>query len=136
MNWVRQRKTSGYQALIMTPQQQAFEILLNTPEPRRTLVLCDAATALRVSEILGLMWMDLNFDDLVMQVRRAYAGDVLRSRSQKPRRHLFPCIRCWPAFCWRGGKRVPTPQRVTSSWVEELSENRVTALKCGGQGRS
>lgn len=42
MNWVRQRTTSDYQALIMTPQQ-AFEILLNIPEPRRTLVLSDAA---------------------------------------------------------------------------------------------
>jgi hypothetical protein len=36
MNWVRQRTTSDYQALIMTPQQ-AFEILVNIPEPRRTL---------------------------------------------------------------------------------------------------
>jgi integrase len=35
-------------------------------------VLSDAAIALRVSEILGLMWTDLNFDELVMQVRRAY----------------------------------------------------------------
>lgn len=30
MNWVRQRTTSDYQALIMTPQQ-AFEILVNIP---------------------------------------------------------------------------------------------------------
>jgi hypothetical protein len=37
----------------MNPQQ-AFEILLNIPEPRRTLVLTDVATALRVSKILGL----------------------------------------------------------------------------------
>src|SRR6202047_3987380 len=65
MNWVRQRTTSNYQALIMTPQQ-AFEILLNTREPRRTLLLSDAATALRVSEILGLMWIDLHFEGLVM----------------------------------------------------------------------
>ena len=45
----------------MSPRQ-AFEILLNIPEPR-TLVLTDAATALRVSEILGLMWLDLDFVD-------------------------------------------------------------------------
>ena len=53
MNWVRQKTTSSYTAVIMNPLQ-AFEILLNIPEPRRTLVLTDAATALRVSEILGL----------------------------------------------------------------------------------
>jgi len=49
-----------------------LKFLLNIPEPRRTLALNDAATALRVSEILGLMWMDLNFEDLVLYVRRAY----------------------------------------------------------------
>jgi len=38
MNWVRQKTTSNYTAVIMNPQQ-AFEILLNIPEPRRTLVL-------------------------------------------------------------------------------------------------
>src|SRR5208337_2891064 len=89
MNWVRQRTTSGYQALIMTPQQ-AFEILLNTPEPRRTLVLCDAATALRVSEILGLMWRDLNFDDLVMQVRRAYVWGRFKEPKSKASKAPVP----------------------------------------------
>ena len=71
MNWVSQRTTSDYKAVTMTPKQ-AFEILLNIPEPRRTLTLSDAATALRVSELLGLMWMDLDFEGLVIYVRRAY----------------------------------------------------------------
>jgi hypothetical protein len=35
MNWVSQRTTSDYTAVPMTPKQ-AFEILLNIPEPRRT----------------------------------------------------------------------------------------------------
>jgi integrase len=89
MNWVRQRTTSDYQALIMTPQQ-AFEILLNIPEPRRTLVLSDAATALRVSEILGLMWMDLNFDELVMHVRRAYVWGRFKAPKSKASRAPVP----------------------------------------------
>src|SRR6516165_4570729 len=94
MNWVRQRTTSSYQALIMTPQQ-AFEILLNIPEPRRTLALSDAATALRVSEILGLMWMDLNFDDLVMYVRRAYVWGRFKepkSRASKAPVPMHPLL--------------------------------------------
>jgi len=40
MNWVSQRTTSDYRAIVMTPKQ-AFEVLLNTPEPRRTLTLSD-----------------------------------------------------------------------------------------------
>jgi len=67
MNWVSQRTTSDYRAIVMTPKQ-AFEVLLNTPEPRRALTLSDAATALRVSELLGLMWMDLDFEGLVIYV--------------------------------------------------------------------
>ncbi len=70
MNWVSQRTTSDYTAVPMTPKQ-AFEILLNVPEPRRTLTLSDAATVLRVSELLALMWTDLDFADRVMYVRRA-----------------------------------------------------------------
>jgi len=89
MNWVRQRTTSDYQALIMTPQQ-AFEILVNIPEPRRTLVLSDAATALRVSEILGLRWVDLNFDDLVMHVRRAYVWGRFKEPKSKASRAPVP----------------------------------------------
>ena len=89
MNWVRQRTTSNYQALIMTPQQ-AFEILLNIREPRRTLVLSDAATALRVSEILGLMWMDLNFEDLVMHVRRAYVWGRFKAPKSKSSKAPVP----------------------------------------------
>jgi len=89
MNWVRQRTTSTYQALIMTPQQ-AFEILLNIPEPRRTLALSDAATALRVSEILGLMWMDLNFEDLVMYVRRAYVWGRFKEPKSKASKAPVP----------------------------------------------
>ena len=88
MNWVRQRRTSTYQALIMTPQQ-AFEIL-NIPEPRRTLALSDAATALRVSEILGLMWMDLNFEDLVMYVRRAYVWGRFKEPKSKASKAPVP----------------------------------------------
>jgi integrase len=60
MNWVSQRTTSNYTAVPMTPKQ-AFEILLNISEPRRTLTLSDAATALRVSELLALTWADLDF---------------------------------------------------------------------------
>jgi integrase len=39
---------------------------------RRTMVLTDAATALRVSEVLALKWNDLDFTDHLIQVRRAY----------------------------------------------------------------
>lgn len=89
MNWVNQRTTSDYTAVPMTPKQ-AFEILLNIPEPRRTLTLSDAATALRVSELLALMWTDLDFAGLVMYVKRAYVWGrfkVPKSKASKAIKH-------------------------------------------------
>jgi len=82
LNWVRQKTTSGYVPVIMNPRQ-AFEILLNIPEPRRTLVLTDAATALRVSEILGLVWADLDFDSQVIEVKRAYVWGAFKAPKSK-----------------------------------------------------
>src|SRR2546422_279965 len=89
MNWVSQRTTSDYRALIMTPKQ-AFEVLLNIPEPRRTLTLSDAATALRVSELLGLMWMDLDFEESVMYVRRAYVWGRFKEPKSKASKAPVP----------------------------------------------
>jgi len=71
LNWIRQKTMSSYVPMI-TNARQAFEILLNIPEPRRTLLLTDAATALRVSEILGLMRADLDFECQVIGVKRVY----------------------------------------------------------------
>lgn len=89
MNWVSQRTTSDYRAIVMTPKQ-AFEVLLNIPEPRRTLTLSDAATALRVSELLGLMWMDLDFEGLVIYVRRAYVWGRFKEPKSKASKAPVP----------------------------------------------
>jgi integrase len=89
MNWVSQRTTSDYRAIVMTPKQ-AFEVLLNIPEPRRTLTLSDAATALRVSELLGLMWKDLDFDGSVIYVRRAYVWGRFKEPKSKASKAPVP----------------------------------------------
>ena len=112
MNWVSQRTTSDYRAIVMTPKQ-AFEVLLNIPEPRRTLTLSDAATALRVSELLGLMWMDLDFEGLAIYVRRAYVWGRFKEPNRKRRRLLFPSIRSWLDSSSHGTKEQSTPRRAT-----------------------
>jgi integrase len=48
-----------------------LEIFDNLDLMRRTMALTDAATALRVSEILALKWNDLDFIDHLIRVRRA-----------------------------------------------------------------
>jgi len=91
MNWVSQRTTSDYRAVVMTPKQ-AFEVLLNIPEPRRTLTLSDAATALRVSELLGLTWMDIDFENMAIHVRRADVWGRFKEPKSKASKAAVPFV--------------------------------------------
>jgi integrase len=60
MRFVRCKTTSGYEAMILSPQQ-AYAIVRNLREPERTLTLLAAGTGLRISECLGLQWQDVSF---------------------------------------------------------------------------
>jgi integrase len=106
MNWVRQQTTSNYTAVIMSPPQ-AFEILMNIPEPRRTLVLTDAATALRVSEILGLTWEDVNFSEQLMQIRRAYVWGRFKPPKSKASKAPVPMHPVLAGFLMVWHERTP-----------------------------
>jgi integrase len=106
MNWVSQRTTSDYKAVIMTPAQ-AFQVLLKIPEPRRTLTLSDAATALRISELVALSWMDLDFDGLLMHVRRAYVWGRFKSPKSKASRAPVPMHPLLAGFLLAWRERTP-----------------------------
>ena len=71
MRFVRCKTTSGYEAMIIAPEQ-AYEIVRNLREPERTLTLLAAGTGLRISECLGLQWQDANFADAMIHVRRTW----------------------------------------------------------------
>jgi len=71
MRFVRCKTTSGYEALILTPEQ-AYAVLANLPEPERTLTLLAAGTGLRISECLGLQWQDVSFAEGMIPVRRTW----------------------------------------------------------------
>jgi integrase len=106
LRWVRQKTTSTYVPVIMSPRQ-AFEILVNIPEPRRTLVLTDAATALRVSEILGLIWADLDFESQVIQVKRAYVWAEFKMPKSKASRAPVPMHPVLAGFLLAWRERTP-----------------------------
>jgi integrase len=109
MNWVRQRTISSYTPVIMNPRQ-AFEILRNIPEPRRTLVLTDVATALRVSEVLGLMWMDLDFENQIIEVKRAYVWGQFKNPKSKASKAPVPMHPVLAGFLMAWRERSPYAQ--------------------------
>jgi integrase len=71
INFVRQSLASDFEPVILT-LPQVLDIFDNLDLMRRTMVLTDAATALRVSEVLALQWKDLDFEAQLIRVRRAY----------------------------------------------------------------
>jgi integrase len=82
LRFVRCKTTSGYEAMILSPQQ-AFSILVTLAEPERTLTLLAAATGLRISECLGLQWQDVSFVESLIHVRRTWTcGEVGRPKSK------------------------------------------------------
>src|SRR5579871_2872505 len=46
-------------------------LLKKLPEPLRTAVELDAFTGLRRGELIGLQWQDVDFENLVIHVRRS-----------------------------------------------------------------
>src|SRR5258706_2815571 len=94
MRFVRCKTTSGYEAMIITPEQ-AFAVVCNLREPERTLTLLAAGTGLRISECLGLQWHDVNFADGMIDVRRTWTcGQVglPKSKASKGPVPLHPLL--------------------------------------------
>jgi integrase len=63
------------------------------PEPFRTAVFLDGTSGLRVGELLGLKWEDVDFKQKVIHIRRSIVkqkiGPPKTEASQKPFRHTF-----------------------------------------------
>lgn len=55
---------------ILTPEE-IMAILEKLPEPLRTAAELDAFTGLRRGELIGLQWQDVDFDKVVIHVRRS-----------------------------------------------------------------
>ena len=85
MRFVRCKTTSGYEAMILSPEQ-AYAIVGNLREPERTVTLLAAGTGLRISECLGLQWQDVSFADAMIHVRRTWTcGQVGLPKSKASR---------------------------------------------------
>jgi integrase len=87
MIFVRQSSVSDYEPLVLT-LSQCVEILANLTGMYRILVLADAATGLRISEILALRWSDMDKAHSCIWVTRAYVygkfGPPKSKASKKP----------------------------------------------------
>jgi integrase len=68
--------------------KELTDLLRAIPEPFRTAVFLDGSSGLRVGELLGLKWEDVDFDHNVIHIRRSivkqHIGPPKTEASQKP----------------------------------------------------
>lgn len=87
MVFVRQTSVSDYEPVVLT-LSQCVDIIANLNGMHSVLVLADAATGLRISEILALRWSDIDWSNSCIRVNRAYVygkfGPPKSSASKKP----------------------------------------------------
>src|SRR5258708_37665411 len=148
MSLVRVKDSSKRQRQPKALSVEEFRKVLDyIPEPFRTMCIVAMCLGLRVSEILGLRWRDIDWDGLRLAVRQAYVygkqGDVKtqashrwmpldRSLAEKLRQHkarLAPLAKSddW-VFANPETGRPYWPGRIQENWL-------VPAAKKAGLGR-
>jgi len=106
MRFVRCKTTSTYEAMILKPEQ-AYAILLHLREPERTLTLLAAGTGLRISECLGLQWLDVNFAEGMIHVRRTWTCGRVGLPKSKASRGPVPLHPLLSEFMLRWKEQTP-----------------------------
>jgi integrase len=83
MKWVSATTISDYEAVSLSPEE-SFAILERIDDPLvRTLLIVVAVTAIRIGEALGLMWSDVDWRKLKINIRRDWVdGELGRPKSR------------------------------------------------------
>ncbi len=86
---------SDYEAMTLEPEQ-TFRVLEHLRHLEYTLVLLIAVTGLRMSEALGLRWMDILFEKGLIKIRRTYVHNMMqdgaKTRASKTAVEMHPLL--------------------------------------------
>ena len=83
MKWVSATTVSDYEAISLSPEE-SFAILERISDPLvRVLIIMVAVTAVRIGEALGLMWSDVDWKKMKINIRRDWVdGELGRPKSR------------------------------------------------------
>jgi integrase len=84
--------------------QQCQMLLANLQEPVRTIALVGILAGLRIGEILGLSWEDVNFAAKTIRIEDAVYRGVLGTLKTKGSRRTFRCLNRFQ----RHSRAIPT----------------------------
>jgi integrase len=75
---------------IVVPPEIAWSIAMALPIMLRTLVLLAAATGMRISELLGLQWADIDWDKQIIHMNRTWLYGYVGEGKTEESRHPVP----------------------------------------------
>ena len=114
VKFVRQSGGSTKEHTRLTPEQ-AMAIIMHLQEPVRTMVLLDASTGLRASELTALRWLDADFDAGILHIRRGIVYGVVgevKTDASRSQLSLVPLLAEF-LLAWR----KETPYAKPSDWI-------------------
>jgi integrase len=94
---------------ILTPEEINL-LLLELPEPCRTIALVAALTGMRISEILGLQWQDVDLEVAVLRIERGVVNQEVSATKTAGSRRPLPISKVlvdalrvwWKQTCFSG----------------------------------
>ena len=124
----RCRCETHYTAVILTPRQTCA-ILNALPLLPRTMVVLHAATGIRYSEIAGLQWSDVDWENNQIHIRRRWIrGEIAQPKSEKSKAPvpmaplLAQYLRAW---------QRETPYAGPSDWIFASTKTRGRTPRVG-----
>ena len=106
------------QIVILTPEQ-AVAIIGLLKEPYSLMVMTVAALGLRLSEMLGLQWKDIDFERKIVTIRRsAYRGSVDEAKTKASHAEVpLPDDLAALFLAWRDAEDDEESELEQSEWV-------------------
>jgi integrase len=114
MKYVRQSAASDVVHLVLTVDQ-VLAILSHLREPCYTMAFLDASTGLRISELLALKWMDIDFETLTIGVSRGIVYGVVGKCKTRVSKKPVPLDPVLAELLWTW--RLRTPYNQLADWV-------------------
>jgi hypothetical protein len=104
-------------ALVRWAEQQGWQ---HTLLVRRSL---DAATGIRYSEMAGLQWRDVDWENSCIHIERRWIRGNVDTPKTNASKLQSQCPRCSPLICGRGARRRCTARigEIAQPWPEVLS---------------
>ena len=115
--------------IVLVSTEQYRQLLPRFPQHCRVMVTLAMCLGLRVSEILGLRWEDIDLEGGCLQIRRSVVNGRVEDTRRRPARMSYHCILKW-SISFASGKRRSSRSTAGCSAISTLA-SPIILTRCG-----